>query len=71
MVRIYNCWGVKVFEMSGYNNTTKAFRGVSDARATLEASDNLPQGTYYYIIEYVDEHNKTQTETGWLYLKKN
>ncbi|MFC2682353.1 MAG: gliding motility-associated C-terminal domain-containing protein, partial [Capnocytophaga leadbetteri] len=55
----------------GYNNTTKAFRGVSDARATLEASDNLPQGTYYYIIEYVDEHNKTQTETGWLYLKKN
>ena len=70
-VRIYNRWGVKVFEMSGYNNTTKAFRGVSDARATLEASDNLPQGTYYYIIEYVDEHNKTQTETGWLYLKKN
>ena len=70
-VRIYNRWGVKVFEMSGYNNTTKAFRGVSDARATLEASDNLPQGTYYYIVEYVDEHNKTQTETGWLYLKKN
>jgi len=70
-VRIYNRWGVKVFEMSGYNNTTKAFRGVSEARATLEASDNLPQGTYYYIIEYVDEHNKTQTETGWLYLKKN
>ena len=70
-VRIYNRWGVKVFEMSGYNNTAKAFRGVSDARATLEASDNLPQGTYYYIIEYVDEHNKTQTETGWLYLKKN
>ena len=70
-VRSYNRWGVKVFEMSGYNNTTKAFKGVSDARATLEASDNLPQGTYYYIIEYVDEHNKTQTETGWLYLKKN
>ena len=70
-VRIYNRWGVKVFEMSGYNNTTKAFKGVSDARATLEVSDNLPQGTYYYIIEYVDEHNKTQTETGWLYLKKN
>ena len=70
-VRIYNRWGVKVFEMSGYNNTTKAFKGVSDARATLEASDNLPQGTYYYIVEYVDEHNKTQTETGWLYLKKN
>ena len=71
IVRIYNRWGVKVFEVSGYNNTTKVFKGVSDARATLEASDNLPQGTYYYIIEYHDEANKKQTEVGWLYLKKN
>ena len=71
IVRIYNRWGVKVFEVSGYNNTIKVFKGVSDARATLEASDNLPQGTYYYIIEYHDEANKKQTEVGWLYLKKN
>ena len=71
IVRIYNRWGVKVFEVSGYNNTTKVFKGVSDARATLEASDNLPQGTYYYIIEYHDEANKKQTEVGWLYLKRN
>jgi len=71
IVRIYNRWGVKVFEVSGYNNTIKVFKGVSDARATLEASDNLPQGTYYYIIEYHDEANKKQTEVGWLYLKRN
>ena len=47
------------------------FKGISDGRVTIEASERLPQGTYYYIIEYVDEHNKKQTEVGWLYLKKN
>ena len=70
-VRIYNRWGVEVFSVEGYDNVTKVFKGISDGRVTVEASDRLPQGTYYYIIEYVDDHNKTQTEVGWLYLKKN
>ena len=70
-VRIYNRWGVEVFSVEGYDNVTKVFKGISDGRVTIEASERLPQGTYYYIIEYVDEHNKKQTEVGWLYLKKN
>ena len=70
-VRIYNRWGVEVFSVKGYDNVTKVFKGISDGRVTIEASERLPQGTYYYIIEYVDEHNKKQTEVGWLYLKKN
>ena len=70
-VRIYNRWGVGVFSVEGYDNVTKVFKGISDGRVTIEASERLPQGTYYYIIEYVDEHNKKQTEVGWLYLKKN
>ena len=70
-VRIYNRWGVEVFSVEGYDNVIKVFKGISDGRVTIEASERLPQGTYYYIIEYVDEHNKKQTEVGWLYLKKN
>ena len=70
-VRVYNRWGVEVFSVEGYDNVTKVFKGISDGRVTIEASERLPQGTYYYIIEYVDEHNKKQTEVGWLYLKKN
>ena len=70
VVRIYNRWGVKVFEVSGYDNAARVFRGISDARATVEAADKLPQGTYYYVIEYYDQNNKKQSEVGWLYLKK-
>ena len=70
VVRIYNRWGVKVFEVSGYDNVTRVFKGISDGRVTVEASDKLPQGTYYYVIEYYDQNNKKQSEVGWLYLKK-
>ncbi|GJQ07744.1 hypothetical protein CAPN010_19020 [Capnocytophaga cynodegmi] len=68
-VRIYNRWGVKVFEAQGYNNTTKVFRGLSNGRVTIEAPEKLPQGTYYYIIEYVDKNNQTKRKGSWLYIK--
>ena len=69
-VRIYNRWGVKVWEVQSYDNVRNVFKGISNGRVTIEAADKLPQGTYYYIIEYVDENNQKQTMVGWLYLKK-
>jgi len=69
-VRIYNRWGVKVWETQSYDNVRNVFKGISNGRVTVEAADKLPQGTYYYIIEYVDENNQKQTMVGWLYLKK-
>ena len=70
VVRIYNRWGVKVFETEGYNNATRVFRGFSNGRVVVETSDKLPQGTYYYVIEYVDENRQKRSEVGWLYLKR-
>ena len=70
VVRIYNRWGVKVFEAEGYNNVTRVFRGFSNGRVVVETSDKLPQGTYYYVIEYVDENKQKRSEVGWLYLKR-
>ena len=69
-VRIYNRWGAEVFSAEGYDNLTKVFNGRSNARATMDAGDHLPQGTYYYIIEYHDAANERHKEVGWLYLKK-
>ena len=71
VVRIYNRWGILVFETEGYDNVRNVFSGISQARVTIEAGDKLPQGTYYYTIEYLDENNQKQTEAGWLYLKRN
>ena len=71
VVRIYNRWGILVFETEGYDNVHNVFSGISQARVTIEAGDKLPQGTYYYTIEYVDENNQKQKQAGWLYLKRN
>ena len=70
VVRIYNRWGVKVFETEGYDNVTHVFRGISNGRVTVEQAEKLPQGTYYYVIEYYDSNNNKESLVGWLYLKK-
>ena len=70
VVRIYNRWGVKVFETEGYDNVTRVFRGISNGRVTIEQAEKLAQGTYYYVIEYYDSNNNKESLVGWLYLKK-
>ena len=70
VVRIYNRWGVKVFETKGYDNVTRVFRGISNGRVTVNAPEKLPQGTYYYVIEYYDHNNNKESKVGWLYIKK-
>lgn len=50
IVTIYTRWGDKVFEMAGYDNDENVFKGFSNVRNTKE----LPEGTYYYVIEKGD-----------------
>ena len=47
-VTIYNRWGNKVYQKVNYDNTWSGFPNVS---GTL-GNEILPQGTYYYIIEF-------------------
>ena len=67
-LKIFNRWGVLVYEKDGYTNN-EPFDGHSNGRATINAGSKLPQGTYYYILEYQDTAEQTHTEKGWLYLK--
>ena len=67
-LKIFNRWGVLVYEKDGYTNR-EPFDGHSNGRATISADSKLPQGTYYYILEYEDSDDQSHTEKGWLYLK--
>ena len=69
-VRIFNRWGVRVFETSGYSNENgNVFRGISDGRATINDSDRLPTGTYYYVIEYTnDVTGVSNNRAGYIYI---
>jgi gliding motility-associated-like protein/uncharacterized repeat protein (TIGR01451 family) len=51
-VKIFNRWGVLVFETDGYNESDNVFRGVSNGRSTIKQGDELPTGTYFYILTF-------------------
>ena len=52
VVLIFNRWGSKVSEIKGYNNEEKAFRGFANVGLTLNNSEVLPSGTYFYVLTY-------------------
>jgi putative flippase GtrA len=72
-VEIYNRWGVLVFETRQYDNNTHVFTGRSEGRATIGAGQELPTGTYFYIIKYFDARDgvgKDRELQGYLYLTR-
>jgi len=67
-VKIYNRWGVLVFETKGYNNESNYFNGISQARATISKEEKLPTGTYFYVLDYEAQEGVMRNKTGYLYL---
>ena len=71
-MRIFNRWGVIVFETDGYGGSSgkeNIFRGYSNGRATIAKDRLLPTGTYYYVI--IRENPSTGeplTNKGFLYI---
>lgn len=58
-VTIVNRWGSEVWKASAYDNHHVVWNGQN------LNGDNLPDGTYYYIITYGDEEQR-----GWVFIKR-
>ena len=69
-VEIYNRWGILVYDETGYDNNLKSFKGISEGKNTINKSELLPDGTYFYILKYTDEENKNHDRSGYLYLNR-
>jgi len=70
-LRIYNRWGVKVFEEKGYMQPgVELFRGVSNGRVTISEKRELPVGTYYFVLEYINATGMDTFKTGYLYINR-
>ena len=69
-IEIFNRWGVAVYDARNYDNTTVAFRGVSEGRSTLKKNEELPSGTYFYILKYTDESGTNSEKSGYLYISR-
>ncbi|MEE9361986.1 MAG: gliding motility-associated C-terminal domain-containing protein [Cellulophaga sp.] len=66
-VDIFNRNGLKVFNISGYDNNTNVFKGISNSKKTLNKERGLPTGVYFYIIQYSNEKT-SKTKSGYLYI---
>lgn len=66
-VKIYNRYGKLVWETTGYNNTTNAFKGKANVSGVYMKDSFLPAGTYFYILVYNNTYTGKQTElTGYI-----
>lgn len=63
-VKIFNRAGTLVYEANGYDNRDVFFNGVSNRGISLLGTD-LPDGTYFYII---DKRDGSEPGTGYLEL---
>ncbi|MGZ4037522.1 MAG: gliding motility-associated C-terminal domain-containing protein, partial [Bacteroidia bacterium] len=59
-VYIYNRWGLKLDEISNYDNLSNYWKGT-----IKHNGDVAPSGTYFYVI---DLNNGTKPIKGWLEL---
>ncbi len=69
-VKIYNRWGVMVYQTRAYDTVGNVFDGTSQGRVTVDQNNKLPVGTYFYIIDYQDETGSMKQLTGYLYINR-
>ena len=69
-IKIFNRWGILIFETNGYNESSNVFKGESNARATIEGDRDVPTGTYFYIITFPDVNPGKDSYSGFLYINR-
>jgi gliding motility-associated-like protein len=55
-ITVFNRWGNKVYENEAYDNT---WEGMPNVSGLIIGNNKLPQGTYYYIVEFEDGVDET------------
>ena len=69
-VKIFNRWGVLVWETEGYNQIDNFFSGRSNGRITIQKNDLLPSGTYFYVINYDNGTGNFIQKSGHIYINR-
>jgi gliding motility-associated-like protein len=67
---IFNRWGIVVYEADGYGQNNTYFKGISEGRSTINKSEELPIGTYFYVLRYLNSNGISKQRSGYLYLNK-
>jgi len=69
-LKIFNRWGVAVYEGENYNNQNNVFDGRSRGRSTLSVEDYLPSGVYFYIFDYTTLDGANNVDSEYIYISR-
>ena len=69
-VKIYNRWGILVFKTKAYGLTGAVFDGTSQGRVSVGKDNELPVGTYFYIIDYESQPGTMEQMSGYIYINR-
>ncbi len=69
-LKIFNRWGVAVYEGENYNNQNNVFDGRSRGRSTLSTEDYLPSGVYFYIFNYTTVTGENNVDSEYIYISR-
>ncbi len=69
-LRIYNRWGVLVWDADGYGQDNVFFRGESNGRVVVDQERLLPVGAYYYVLDYTNDAGSLKQLAGPLYINR-
>ena len=70
-LKIFNRWGILVYEKENYGQDNNFFYGISQGRATLQKDKELPSGTYFYILTIEGENPGKPSYSGYLYINRD
>jgi len=70
VLEVYNRWGNLVYEYSNEGKENPEWwDGVSQGRVTIAAGEKVPDGTYYYIIDFKADDRAPLLD--WIYISRN
>ncbi|MCB0373280.1 MAG: gliding motility-associated C-terminal domain-containing protein, partial [Muricauda sp.] len=70
-LKIFNRWGVLVYESDNYGQGNNLFIGLSDGRITIQKNEELPSGTYFYILTITGANPGKPEYTGYIYINRD
>ncbi|KAB5483120.1 gliding motility-associated C-terminal domain-containing protein, partial [Flagellimonas hadalis] len=68
-LKIFNRWGVAVYEGTNYDNINNVFDGRSRGRSSIGVNGYLPAGVYFYIFNY-ETAEGSFTDSEYIYISR-
>jgi gliding motility-associated-like protein len=65
---VFNRWGTIVYEVDHYGLNGQVFKGTKAVGGS--SGEDLPIGTYFFTLRYVNTQGVTKYRSGYLYLNK-